>query len=86
MRPRELFRRLQQGHLANIRFRDAQRLAEGFGFRLIRVRGAHHIYRHPDLPAIINLQEVRGEAKAYQIRQLLVLVERYRLSLEEGNQ
>lgn len=56
-----------------------------FGFRLTRIRGAHHIYSHPDLPAIINLQDVRGHAKPYQIRQLLSLVKQYRLSLEGGN-
>lgn len=85
MRPQQLFQRLQKGHLANIRFRDAQRLAQCFGFRLTRIRGAHHIYSHPDVPAMINLQEVRGHAKPYQLRQLLSLVKRYRLSLEEGN-
>jgi len=32
----------------------------------------------------LNLQEVKGEAKPYQIRQLLRLVERYNLELEEA--
>jgi hypothetical protein len=31
---------------------------------------------------LVNLQEVRGQAKPYQIRQFLRLVERYALSLE----
>ena len=30
---------------------------------------------------LLNLQDVRGKAKAYQFRQLLQLVERYNLSL-----
>ena len=30
---------------------------------------------------ILNLQDVRGKAKVYQVRQLLQLVERYNLSL-----
>jgi len=35
------------------------------------------------VPEILNLQEVRGEAKPYQIRQLLRLIERYNLCVEE---
>ncbi|MDP9285881.1 MAG: hypothetical protein M3P41_13160 [Actinomycetota bacterium] len=31
---------------------------------------------------VLNLQEARGQAKPYQIRQFLRLVERYALSLE----
>ena len=31
--------------------------------------------------AVLNLKDVRGKAKAYQVRQLLQIVERYNLSL-----
>lgn len=46
-------------------------------------RGSHHIFRHPAIPEMLNLQEVAGEAKPYQIRQFLRLAERYNLKLEE---
>jgi len=59
------------------------RVVEGFGFRLSRTEGSHHIYVHPDIPELLNLQEVGGQAKVYQIRQFLKLVERYRLKLED---
>ena len=36
-----------------------------------------------DLPELVNLQEVKGQAKPYQIRQFLKLVERYNLKLED---
>ena len=58
-------------------------LAKGFGFQPSRVRGSHHIFTHSDIPELINLQEVQGEAKPYQIRQFLRLVERYNLRLED---
>jgi len=58
-------------------------LVEGFGFRLARVTGCHHIYTHPGIVELINLQEVGGEAKPYQVRQFLRLVELYNLTLEE---
>ena len=58
-------------------------LVEGFGFSLARVTGSHHIFAHPAIPELVNVQSVGGEAKPYQIRQFLRLVERYNLQLEE---
>ena len=57
------------------------RLVEGLGFRQQRVSGSHHIFVHPEVPELVNLQNVSGEAKPYQIRQLLRLVERYNLDI-----
>ena len=67
---------------ANARFGDVCRLVEGFGFVLARVSGSHHIYVHPAVDELVNLQEVGGEAKPYQVRQFLKLVERHDLTLE----
>ncbi|MDN5860906.1 MAG: type II toxin-antitoxin system HicA family toxin, partial [Pseudonocardia sp.] len=58
------------------------RLVVALGFELRRVAGSHHIYAHPRVPDLINLQEVHGQAKPYQIRQLMRLVELYDLQLE----
>jgi predicted RNA binding protein YcfA (HicA-like mRNA interferase family) len=67
----------------NIRFNDFVGLVEAFGFDLPRVRGSHHIFEHPDVPELLNLQNSKGQAKPYQIRQFLQLVERYSLELED---
>lgn len=83
MNRRRLFQRLTQGSVKNVRFDEAVDLAEALGFRLARVKGSHHIFTHPDIAELLNLQEVRGEAKPYQLRQLLRLVERYNISLGE---
>jgi predicted RNA binding protein YcfA (HicA-like mRNA interferase family) len=61
-------------------------LAEHFGFLLVRVNGSHHVYSHPEIPEQINLQDVKGEAKPYQIRQFLVLAERYNLLREDTDE
>lgn len=53
----------------NIRFKDMILLIEGFGFYLSRTSGSHHIFTHPDIPELVNLQESEGKAKPYQIRQ-----------------
>jgi predicted RNA binding protein YcfA (HicA-like mRNA interferase family) len=66
----------------NVRFSDVQIVVEAFGFRLARISGSHHIYVHPDVPDLINLQDVNGKAKPYQIKQFLEIVERYNLELE----
>ena len=67
----------------NIRFNDFIRLVEAFGFQLSRVRGSHHVFEHPDVLEIVNLQNSKGRVKPYQIRQFLQLVEQYDLELED---
>jgi predicted RNA binding protein YcfA (HicA-like mRNA interferase family) len=85
MKRRTLLEKLVQGTLHNIAFDDMKNLVEGFRFTLTRMNGSHHIFTHPDIPQLVNLQNVRGEAKPYQIRQFLKLVERYNLKLQEDN-
>ena len=60
-----------------------RRLVEAYGFSLERISGSHHIFVHPDIPELVNLQKVGGEAKPYQIKQVLKLVETYNLKLGE---
>lgn len=80
---RKLLARLLSGAVQNVSSDDVQSLAVGFGFELRRVSGSHHVYAHPAIPELINLQSVNGQAKPYQIRQMLRLVERYNLELED---
>jgi predicted RNA binding protein YcfA (HicA-like mRNA interferase family) len=82
MNRKRLLRRLLQGSL-NVSFGDFVNLVEGFGFRRSRTRGSHHIFVHPDVPELVNVQDVGGEAKPYQVRQFLKLVERHDLRLTE---
>ena len=67
----------------NVAFDDMVSLVEGFGFKLVRRQGSHHIFSHPTIAELINLQERSGQAKPYQIRQFLKLAERYNLHLED---
>jgi predicted RNA binding protein YcfA (HicA-like mRNA interferase family) len=67
----------------NLRFNEIVYLAEAFGFRLSRTSGSHHIFAHPGVRELVNLQEVKGKAKPYQIGQFLQLVEKYNLKLED---
>ena len=81
-RRRRLLQRLLSGS-KNIRFTEAVACAEAFGFRLSRISGSHHIYVHADIPELVNLQNVNGKAKPSQVKQLLRLIERYNLHMEE---
>lgn len=84
MNPERLIRRIASGATANVSFRDLRRLVEAHGFRLSRVSGSHHAFAHTLVPELLNLQSVGGEAKPYQVRQFVRLVERYNLTMEHG--
>ncbi|MEY6433448.1 type II toxin-antitoxin system HicA family toxin [Thioalkalicoccus limnaeus] len=66
-----------------MRFSEAVAIAEAFGFRLDRVNGSHHIFVHPKIPELLNLQDLKGKAKPYQVKQLLQLAEIHNLQLED---
>ena len=72
------------GSPENTRFGDMIALVEAFGFRLSRVSGSHHIFVHGELPGLLNLQNRKGKAKPYQIRQFLNLIEEHDLDLGGG--
>jgi predicted RNA binding protein YcfA (HicA-like mRNA interferase family) len=82
MNPRKTLELILNGS-RNVRFGDFVRLVEAFGFRFSRVSGSHHIFSRPGITEAINIQNYHGEAKPYQIRQFLKLVEKYGLKLEE---
>jgi predicted RNA binding protein YcfA (HicA-like mRNA interferase family) len=85
MNRRKLLARALAGS-KNLRFSEVVALAEAFGFRLSRVTGSHHIFAHPQVQELVNLQQVGGKAKPYQIRQLLALAEQYNLELDTGDE
>jgi predicted RNA binding protein YcfA (HicA-like mRNA interferase family) len=71
------------GSSKNVAFQDVIKLAQSFGFKLDRVSGSHHIFIHEQIPELINLQNTKGQAKPYQLKQLINLIERYDLKMKE---
>ena len=67
----------------NIRFSDALSLAKAFGFKLDRISGSHHILKHPNTINLLNLQNVNGKAKPYQLKQLIKMIEHFNLKMEK---
>ncbi len=84
MKPSRLLLRLSSGAVTNVEFSDAQLLLEALGFEEVRVTGSHHVYVRLDVLEQLNLQNRRGQAKPYQLRQLISLVKRYDLTIEEN--
>lgn len=82
MNRRKLLHKIVRGS-KNVRFSEMVHLVEGFGFFLARTEGSHHLFSKPEIPELVNLQEVKGQAKPYQVRQFLKLVERHNLKLED---
>lgn len=61
----------------------------GFGFILDRIKGSHHIYLNPRLPQRVSIQPTtNGQAKPYQVRQILKLIEQFELQVvkDEGDE
>jgi len=52
------------------------------GFEFKGGKGSHRIFVKKGVREMLNLQDADGWAKPYQVRQLLKIIERYRL-LEE---
>jgi hypothetical protein len=66
-----------------VAFEDAKRFLEALGLEELRVKGSHHLYGRPGLAEQLNLQDRGGQAKPYQLRQLLALIRRYDLGIED---
>ena len=81
MNKRKLLEKLTNSQ-KNVRYSDFVALIEAFGFEYDRTKGSHTMYKHMGVPKIMNIQDDKGQAKPYQIRQLLDMVKNYNLKLE----
>jgi predicted RNA binding protein YcfA (HicA-like mRNA interferase family) len=79
--------KLYSALLANPRmalsFRDFEKLLRAFGFELARTTGSHRQYVHARVPRPLPVQPSAKEAKAYQVRQFLDMIEEFGLRIEE---
>ena len=73
-----LFQILRGTSDANIAFDDLCQLLLRLGFEE-RKRGSHHTFRKSKIEEKINLQRDDGKAKAYQVRQVRVVILKYKL-------
>ena len=86
MKARKILAKILSGS-KNVRFGDFITLLEAFGFELKRTRGSHRIFKHPEVPEILSIQPSGNQqAKPYQMRQFLKMVEEYDLRLEDNDE
>jgi virulence-associated protein VapD len=75
----KLAERIPQGASdANLGFDDIRMFLRRLGFEE-RIRGSHHIFRKPGIEEKLNLQRDGAKAKPYQVKQVRVLILKYRL-------
>jgi len=62
----------------NIDFESLCNLMKSLGFSL-RIKGGHYIFYKEGVTEIINLQEKEGKAKPYQVKQIRLIIVKYKL-------
>jgi len=66
---------------ANIPFEQTRTLLKALGFSE-KIRGSHHKFIGEGVEELINLQEVEGKCKPYQVRQMREVILKYNLGQE----
>ena len=82
VKPNKLYERLLTGRGATIAFRDFEKLLVAFGFAHVRTKGSHKIYTHDKLLRPFPVQPTGKDAKQYQVREFLELVEEHGLYIK----
>ena len=57
----------------NIKFNELCGILKQLGFK-VRIKGSHHIFFKEGLTEIINIQEVNGHSKPYQVKQIREII------------
>jgi predicted RNA binding protein YcfA (HicA-like mRNA interferase family) len=83
VKPSRLYALLLNSTNRDVTFRDFIALIESFGFVHERTKGSHRSYSHPDCPRLLVLQPMGKDAKRYQVREFLDMVEENGLTMSE---
>ena len=79
----KLYARVMSNAGTTLSFRDFERLLAAFGFRLDRTTGSHRQYVHPLVPRPFPIQPSGKDAKRYQVREFIDMIDAHGLSMEE---
>ena len=64
-----------------LRFDELCNLAENFGFVKSGGKGSHVVYTRKGIAEILTFQDAKGEAKPYQVRQFLKILDDNKLEV-----
>lgn len=82
-KPAILYALLLESTNRSVNYRDFIAMVEAFGFRNVRTKGSHAAYFYSACPTPLILQPKGKDAKRYQIRNFLDIVEEFGLTLED---
>jgi hypothetical protein len=81
-RRRKLYDRIVSGQSdANIPFEQTVNMLKHLGFDE-RTSGSHHVFVREGIEELLNLQEVEGKCKPYQVSQMRAVLKKYNLRKE----
>lgn len=83
VKPAKLYQQLLISQNRGIAFRDFEALLRSFGFEPVRQKGSHKSYKHVKAQRMLVVQPRGADAKDYQVRQFLDMVQEYGLSIED---
>jgi predicted RNA binding protein YcfA (HicA-like mRNA interferase family) len=83
VKPAKLYEQLMQSTNRSVAFRDFIALIEAFGFSEARTRGSHRCFAHPDCSRPLVVQPKGSDAKRYQVREFLDMIEEFGLTLKD---
>jgi predicted RNA binding protein YcfA (HicA-like mRNA interferase family) len=83
MNKKKLLQQILQSRGKNVLFADFITIIEAFEFRLDRVNGSHHIFINQEYKQLISVQSDGKDAKPYQIRQFITIIEKFNIKMEE---
>jgi hypothetical protein len=70
-------------HDQKTRYNEFKMLLENFGFRLASMNRLHNIFSHPKVPELINVQNINGEIRPFQVKQVINLMYKYQLRAKD---
>ncbi len=82
VKPLKLYPQLLQSTRRTVSFRDFVALIRAFGFAEERQKGSHRCFSHLDCQRLLVIQPKGKDAKSYQVRQFLDMVEENGLKLD----
>ena len=80
----KLYMQLTRGQ--GLSFQEFERIVRAFGYDLDRQSGSHRVFKHPVVPDRVTVQPRGKDAKPYQLRQFLDIVEKHGLTLTDGSE
>ena len=79
----KLYDLLVAGRAGVLSYRDFEALLRAFGFVAVRQKGSHQSYKHPKAQRMMVIQPRGRDAKDYQVRQFLDMVQEYGLKIDD---